>query len=175
LWVELSVRASSLAVVGSLAMSLTPSRRRLLQATVLPPLAWLTSACTPTRRRPGAVDPDVALRQAAIAREESLVAGYTAANLSSPAVAMQVAGVVADHRQHLLALGVAGPPTGSAAPAMPGPTAAPGPAPTLAQLSAAERAAAAQHGADALLASPRLAAVLASLAASEASHPVALT
>src|SRR5207253_7620307 len=63
----------TLLVVGSLAMSLTPSpacsRRRLLQAAALSPLL---SACTSGSSPEPAVDPDRALRDAAIARERAL-------------------------------------------------------------------------------------------------------
>jgi hypothetical protein len=133
-------------------MSASPSRRRLLQAALLTPLA----ACTTTAGRPARVDPDVALRAAAVARERSLLALYDAAPPSATVLAIR-----AEHEQHLAALGA---PSPAPSPA----TAATG------SLVAAERAAAAAHAADALVASPQLAAVLASLAASEASHPVAL-
>lgn len=134
-------------------MTASPSRRRLLQAALLAPLA----ACTAKPSRPEPVDPDVALRAAAVARERALIARYDAAP-PSPAVAA----IRAEHEQHLAALGAPSPPP-SATPA------------AASSLVAAERAAAAAHAADALTASPKLAAVLASLAASEASHPVALT
>ena len=152
-------------------MSLTPSRRRVLQAAVLAPVVTsLASACTSHGSRPEPVDPDVALRAAAVAREQSLLDLYTAAEGSSPALAAQLALVRAEHEQHLAALGAPSP----------GPSASSGTARTLAAplprtLAAAERAAAQAHAAGALLASRPLAAVLASLAASEASHPVALT
>jgi hypothetical protein len=154
-----------------LLMSLTPSRRRVLQAALLAPaLAPVASACTSRPSQPEPVDPDVALRQAAVARERTLVDLYAAAEGSSPARAAQLALVRAEHEQHLAALG---------APSS-GPSASSGTARTLAAplprtLTAAERAAAQAHAADALLASRPLAAVLASLAASEASHPVVLT
>lgn len=133
-------------------MSASPSRRRLLQAAVLVPVA----ACTSTPSRPAKVDPDVALRAAAVERERGLLARYDAAP-PSPVVAA----IRAEHEQHLTALGAPSP----------APTAPP---PASGSLVAAERAAAAGHAADAMKASPALAAVLASLAASEASHPVAL-
>jgi hypothetical protein len=133
-------------------MSTRPSRRRLLQAALAAPLA----ACTSTPRRRAAVDPDVALRAAAVAREQQLLARYATAT-SAALVAIRT-----EHEQHLQVLGGA---TASASPALPS---------TSAQLVAAEHAAAAGHAADALRASGGLAALLASLAASEASHQVAL-
>ena len=148
-------------------MSVSPSRRRVLQAAALAPGAALLAACRSDRRAPARVDPDVALRQAAVAREQALLARYAALRPESPAVAAAVAAVVSDHQQHLLAL--------SAATQEPSASPAPSPAlATLPELASAERAAAAGHAADALTASAPLAQLLASLAASEASHPVAL-
>jgi hypothetical protein len=147
-------------------MSLSASRRRLLQAALLSPVV---AACTRNGPRPAPVDPDDALRRAAVARERALVESYQAAAASSSsAVAAAIGPMVAEHTQHLATLGA-----GSPAPSPSSPPTAPL-VPTLAQLAAAERAAAAEHAADALRASRPLAAVLASLAASEASHPVAL-
>ena len=143
-------------------MSLFPSRRRVLQGALL----TLVSACTRRPQRPAPIDPDVALRAAAVARERALIAQYAGARPASPAVAAQLAAVAAEHAQHLIALGVTTASTG--------PSPFPVPASSLAELVAAERAAAAAHAADALRASRLLAAVLASLAASEASHPIAL-
>lgn len=143
-------------------MSTSPSRRRLLQAGLLAPLAACTSSPSPPspRPRPALVDPDVALRAAAVAREQQLIARY--AGTSSPAALA----IRAEHEQHLLALG--GPVASPVASPIPAAAA------SVPQLVAAERAAAAAHAADALRASRGLAALLASLAASEASHPVAL-
>jgi hypothetical protein len=162
----------TLLVVGSLAMSLTPSRRRLLQAAALSPFV---AACTSGPARPARVDPDDALRAAAVAREQALLEQYAAAVGASPAVAAQLAAVRAEHEQHLVALGV--PAAGSSPPSpspSPLPTAAGSAVPSPSRLAAAERTAAASHAAAALVASPSLAPLLASLAASEASHPVAL-
>jgi len=142
-------------------MSAPVSRRRLLQAALVVPAA---AACTSYDTRPARIDPDVALRADAVARERLLIARYDAA-VPTPAVAS----IRAEHEQHLAALGARLP---SASPAPSGPAA---PAVPVAALVSAERAAAAEHVAAALQASPALAAVLASLAASEASHPVALS
>src|SRR4051812_39181439 len=144
-------------------MSLTPSRRRLLQAGALVPLL---SACTSKPARPHPADPDVALREGAIARERALLAQYDAAAGGSPARAAALRAVRLDHEAHLAALTEEAPTSASPSPS----AAAAGPAPTTAQLVAAEHAAAAAAGADALVASRPLAALLASVAASEASH-----
>lgn len=154
-------------MVTWLAMTVSMSRRRLLQAAALAPAA---AACTSTPSRPATVDPDVALRGAAIARERSLVDDYAAAAGFIPAVAAHIAAVRADHEQHLAALHAPSP--SPSAPPVVTPSVA---VLSLVQLATAEREAAAAHAADALRASRPLAVVLASLAASEASHPIALT
>lgn len=151
-------------------MSVSPSRRRLLQAALLSPAL---AACTSRRSEPEPEHPDVGLRAAAIARERALIERYRAAAASSSsAVATRIVGLAAEHEAHLAALG----PVSATA----SPTATPSAAtlirvPTLAALVAAERAASAAHAAAALTASRQLAAVLGSLAASEASHVVVLT
>ncbi|MCA1711168.1 MAG: hypothetical protein LC789_05825 [Actinobacteria bacterium] len=132
-------------------MSAALSRRSLLAGLAAAPVA----ACSSSAERPAPVDPDVALRAAAVAREVDLVALYDALPPSPVHAALR-----AEHVEHLRALG-------SALPSVRPPHPDPQPVP-------AERAAAAAHAADALRASRPLAAVLASLAASEASHPVAL-
>ncbi|MCU1592254.1 MAG: hypothetical protein JWP11_3510 [Frankiales bacterium] len=145
-------------------MSVSPSRRRLLQAALLSPVAACTSHAPQT---PAALDPDVALRQAAIARERQLLELYSSAVESSPALAATLGAIRAEHEEHLAALA---PPATSASPVAPRVLPAVHPV----ALVAAERSAASAHAAAALLASRPLAALLASLAASEASHPVAL-
>jgi hypothetical protein len=150
-------------------MSLTPSRRALLQATALvPALLTETAACTSHRPAHAVVDPDVAVRAAAVAREVELLSAYDEAlAAAAPGASAELAAVRADHEAHLAALGAPSPaasPSASAqVPASPG------------ALAARERSAAAAHAADALRASRPLAALLASMAASEASHLVALT
>jgi hypothetical protein len=147
-------------------MSVSPSRRRLLQGALLSPLL---AACTSEPETPRRVHPDVALRSAAVARERARVERYRAAAASSSSeIAARTAGLAEEHEEHLRSLGA---PLSGATPAA---TPSPGPVPTLAQLVAAERAASAGHAAAALHASRPLAAVLASLAASEASHVVVL-
>jgi hypothetical protein len=146
-------------------MSASPSRRRLLQAALLSPVA---AACTTKRDKDdGPVDPDVAIRAAAVAREERLLDLYSAA---APGVAGTLASIRAEHEAHLDAL----------RPRSASPSASTGsprslPAVALPALVRAERAAAAEHAAAALTASRPLAALLASLAGSEASHAVVLT
>jgi hypothetical protein len=142
-------------------MSLTPSRRGVLQAALL---GSATAACTYRSRRAQRVDPDDALRAAAVARERSLVALYEAAAAATPGGS--AAAILAEHQAHLRALGAFPDPS----PSQVGPSTPP----AVADLVTAERAAAAAHAAAAVGASRELAAVLASLAASEASHPVGL-
>jgi hypothetical protein len=148
-------------------MSASPSRRRLLQAALLSPIA---AACTTRRDRDdGPVDPDVAIRAAAVARERRLLDLYSAAVPPTPAVAGTLAAIRAEHEAHLAALT-----PGSASPsALSGsPRSLPAVAPSA--LVTAEHSAAAEHAAAALMASRPLAALLASLAGSEASHAVVL-
>lgn len=138
------------------------SRRALLGLAAAVPLA----ACTSSEGPPPPPDPDVLLRDAAAARERALVQQYDAALVALPDLAAALAAVRAEHAEHLAALLGAQP---SAAP-----SAGPAAPVTLTVLVAAEREAAAAHGQGALEASRELAGLLASLAASEASHPVVL-
>jgi hypothetical protein len=134
-----------------------------------------------TRPRPEPVDPDDALRSAAAERERALLREYDAVLAARPALAPRLTAVRAHHAEHLEAL-LGPPPSPSASPsASPAPTGAVPPtvppaddASALARLVAAERAAGDAHAADCLAASRSLAPVLASLSASELSHPVAL-
>ncbi len=148
-------------------MSSRPTRRVLLSAGAV----GLVAACTPSHRppsasRPARPDPDVALTAAAVDRELTLLAAYDAALAATPALASRLAPLRSEHAEHLMALRAGPAPVGSAA-TSPTPV-------TRTSLRAAELAAAAAHAAAAVTASDRLAAVLASLAASEASHQVAL-
>ena len=149
-------------------MSVSPSRRRLLQAALLSPVV---AACTSkVADRPVRVDPDVAIRAAAIARERDLLARYAGVGDVPPSVARRLAGIRAEHEQHLAALVPPAPSPGASAL---------GPAviatASTRELVTAERLAAAGHAAAALAASRPLAVLLASLAGSEASHAVVLT
>jgi hypothetical protein len=134
-------------------------------------------ACTPGTEPDGPlppppVDPDVALREQATARESALIAAYDAAIAGAPALAGRLAPLRAEHAAHLAALQepAAGATAGGPATTMPVRPARP----TTATLVAAERSAARAHALGARTASPALAQVLASLAASEASHEIAL-
>lgn len=148
------------------------SRRTLLGAAAALPLAGCTSDDGP----PPPPDPDDALRAEAVERERSLLREYDAVLLALPDLAVRLTPLRGHHAEHLLALtGAASTPapeaSGDPVPAVPVPATA---AAALAGLADAERAAATGHRAGALAASRSLAAVLATLSASEASHPVAL-
>lgn len=135
------------------------------------------SACTsPADKTPEPVDPDVALLAAAVAREQALLVAYDDALLAHPSLAGLLAPLREEHQQHLDRLQ---PPSPSATPTTPTPDASATPEPTRpapdrAALAGLERAASTAHGAAAVTASRRLAPVLASLSASEASHLVVL-
>lgn len=148
---------------------MTPTRRAVLAGGAL----LAVSACTGSSGagRPARPDPDVPLRADAVARERALLASYDALLAAQPDLAPRLGPLREEHAAHLAALGAEQapatvPPSGAA----PSPAAAPG----VAALVRAERDAAAAHAAATAAASPALAAVLAQLAASEASHPVAL-
>lgn len=152
------------------------TRRELLGASGLLLLAGCTSDPAPPPAAP--VDPDDALRGAAVERERELLRSYDAVLLALPDLASRLVAVRGEHAEHLLALTGRAPtpsPAGSSAPGVP---AVPPPATAAAALSslaAAERAAATAHAADVAAASRPLAGLLAALSASEASHPVVLT
>jgi hypothetical protein len=162
------------------------SRRALLS---LPPLA-LAAACTdsdpdPVRAgrsaRPPAPpppDPDDAPRAAAVARERTLVQHYDATITALPALAGRLAPLRTQHQTHLAALlgTTASPSTSPAAQPSAGAVAVPAtPAAALSALSALERSTGQAHGDACLTVSRALAGVLASLSASELSHPLALS
>lgn len=149
------------------------------RAALLSAGAGLLAACTskPRPRTAPAVDPDTALAAAAVARELALLAAYDEALATSPALAPRLAALRAEHVEHLRALGQvpASPGASGTPPASPTPTSAPaGRAAVLLRLRALERAGADGHAGAAMAASRRLAPVLASLAASEASHAAVL-
>ena len=131
-----------------------------------PALAACTDSAPPVPTPP--VDPDVALREAAVVRERALLAAYDALLAASPEAAARLAPLRAEHEAHLAALG------GTAVPAGTAPPATPVAAGTVADLVRLERETATAHAAATVPASPGLAALLAQLAASEASHPVGL-
>ncbi len=165
---------------------LGPSRRRVLTGAGAAVLAGALSACTSEPAPPPPVDPDDALRDAAVERERSLLSAYDAVLLALPELTARLLPLRDHHLEHLGAVRPppptplpspsASPPVASVPPAPAVPAVAPAPAEALAGLAAAERAAAAAHARAALLAADRpLAGLLASLSASEASHPVALS
>jgi len=182
-------------VVGSLPVTAAPlpplrgtgpTRRGLLAAGLVLPLAGCTgsspgpapspaSSLAPSSAppsapssAPAAVDPDVALRAAAVERELALLAAYD--DVLADAAAPALLALRAEHAEHLAALDPA-----VAVPAAPVARERRGPSPrATTRLRAAEREAAAAHVADALPASRALAPLLASLAAAEAAHGVVL-
>jgi hypothetical protein len=164
------------AVVGSLPVTAAPlpapgpTRRAVLVAGLAAPLAACTGGSPEPvpSPSPAPVDPDVALRAAAVERERTLLAAYDDVLARGGARAAALRPLREEHASHLAAL--------DPALAVPTPAPAPSAAPasTVARLRAAEREAAAAHAADAVPASRGLAALLASLAAAEAAHLVAL-
>jgi hypothetical protein len=155
-----------------------PTRRAVLAGG---PALLLAAACTADEPapRPAPVDPDAALRSAAAERERTLLQEYDGVLAARPGLASRLVPVRGHHAEHLEAL--LGPST-TASPTVTATAAVPaaGPPPAddaaaLAGLVAAERAAGQAHARDCLAASRALAPVLASLSASELSHPVALT
>jgi hypothetical protein len=143
------------------------SRRALLGLAAAVPL----TGCTAQEEPAPPPDPDDLLRAAAVDREQDLLRAYDAVLRQLPALAPRLAPLRAEHAEHLAALGRE--PQASPSPA----TTATPPADAAAAvrgLVQAERAAGA-HGQAALEASRELAGLLASLSASELSHPVVLT
>jgi hypothetical protein len=155
-----------------------PTRRAVLTGG---PALLVAAACTADEPapRPAPVDPDDALRSAAAERERALLREYDAVLAARPGLAPRLGRVRGHHVEHLEAL--LGPPdTASPSPSSTAAVASAVPPPAddataLARLVAAERAAGDAHARDCLVASRALAPVLASLSASEFSHPVALT
>jgi hypothetical protein len=134
---------------------------------------------------PGRPHPDLLRAEAAVSRERRLVAAYDLAASRAPELAERLAPLRAEHLEHLAALGV----TDLAAPATADPTADPTASPSpppeppplpddvgalLPALAELERGAAGEHAAVAVHCGRGLAVVLATAAASEASHPLAL-
>jgi hypothetical protein len=157
------------------------SRRSVLAATAMtvPLVAAGCKGVGGLGTRPEAA-PDVAVLDHAIATEQALIARYHAALAGSPGLAGTLGPLLAQHREHLarltsMLIAPATPratprPTASAtAGAAPPPRAA-----TLAALEAAETDAARSLVRRLALAPPALAQLLASIAASEASHALLL-
>lgn len=160
----------------------TVGRRGVLGVALLIP-ACSSPAPPPVPPAPLPVDPDVALRRAAVDRELALLRAYDAALDSLPALAATLAAVRAEHTVHLAALEPAAGPGSDPTPPVPTPPVPTTPVPAtpasrraaVRALSAQERRAAAEHARDAAAASRDLAVVLASLAASESAHLLTLT
>lgn len=152
-----------------------PTRRAVLVGGVQVGLVGLLAACSSDDRPATAPspppDPDLARADEAAERERRLLAAYDAAVVLAPQLSAQLTPLRAQHAEHLAALGV----PERLPPALPAPPPLPSDPPALlAALAELERDTATVHGDAAVLAGRGLAVVLASLAASEASHPVAL-
>jgi hypothetical protein len=142
----------------------------------------------PLAGRP-ALSPDVITLQEAIKAERAMIALYQAAVNGGTRPARTLEGLLAEHRQHLSRLQarlVLPPGSGSASPS-PSPSSSPSPSPssspsssrargrvTIAQLRAAERASATDLVRRLVSVPPALAQLFASIAASDATHVVAL-
>jgi hypothetical protein len=162
------------------------SRRSVLAATVasLPLLAVTGCKGVGALAAPPRQQPDVAVLRAAIAAEELMIARYDAVIARSASLAAGLRPLRAEHRLHLAELRSRlivppGSPAGTAAqsPAAARP-AAPrqgSPAAAISFLQGAERAAAADLLRHLGAASPSLAQLMASIAASEATHVAALS
>lgn len=125
--------------------------------------------------------PDVAVLRGAIGTEQALIARYRSAMAGSPALSGTLGPLLAQHREHLARLtSMIIEPAGHGASPDTTPSAAgtaatgSGPAATLAALEAAEAGAARSLDSRLILAPPALAQLMASIAASEASHALLL-
>ncbi|MGI8536591.1 MAG: hypothetical protein ACR2K2_08845 [Mycobacteriales bacterium] len=155
-----------------------PNRRSVLTGLGGAAATLALTGCTSEPAAPPPPDPDDLLREAAVAREQSLLRAYDGVLLAQPTLTARLLPLREQHVEHLAALTAPTPPASapaagaSAGPAVPPPPTTVG---TLDTLAAAERAAGVSHAQDALAAVDRpLAALLATLSASEQSHPVAL-
>ena len=147
------------------------TRRAALALPVL-----LAAGCTgdSPAPEPAAVDPDIALVSAAVQREQALMDALSGLAARSPRRAL-LESLASDHLQHLQALTAV-----VLAAALPSPTGSAivpprdAPAPSLGTVRRLTLVTERAHATAVLSASPRLAPVLASLAACEASHLVLL-
>jgi hypothetical protein len=172
-------------VVGSVVVEPpTPTRRSVLRGGLLAVAVAAVAACDDEGpREPAQPHPDVVLADEAAMRERELMAAYDAAAERAPDLAERLAPLRAQHAEHLAALSLPEPPpadptatpgaTPSSAP-VPGPVLPDDPAGLLSALAELERRAATEHAGTAVRAGRGLAVVLASAAASEASHVGAL-
>lgn len=154
-------------------------RRRSVLAAAVAAVPLMAAGCKGvgglgTLPKPG---PDVAVLRDAIGTEQALIARYRSAMAGSPGLAGTLSPLLAQHREHLARLT-----SMLIEPASDRPTLLPSapagrrsaPAATLAVLEADETAAASSQAGRLALAPPALAQVLASIAASEASHALLL-
>lgn len=148
-------------------------RRALLGAALGGLAAPALTACTgsPFEPEPPApVPPDVRAAERAAERERELLAAYDAALVLAPQLADRLLPLRGDHAAHLAALGLPEQP-----PPPPEPPSLPqDPVALLAALADLERRTATAHASAAVLGGRGVAAVLASAAASESAHVVAL-
>ncbi|WP_157574960.1 hypothetical protein [Jiangella muralis] len=161
-------------------------RRRLLMLVAGAPALGVALAACGAEPRPKAapgpratLDADVKLRWRAVHGEQTLLALHAATVAAHPGLAERLQSLTAHHDEHLAALRADGPLPYGPGPGAGTPAAAPSVAAdadaALAAVADAERAAADACVVAALgAAGPRLAAVLASIAASEAGHGVVL-
>ena len=169
-------------------MPADPRRRTVLTAAALTfPLLAVGCKGVGALGTPPRPLPDVAVLDDAITAEKLMIARYHAAVSGSPAQAAFLAPLLAQHRAHLAALrsrlrdprapsqARSSSPAVAASPGSPGPSAASGPAATpLAALQAAEEDAASTLVRHLAEVTPSFAQLLASIAASEASHALLL-
>jgi hypothetical protein len=160
------------------------TRRSVLAASLAAPLLAAAgcggpAAATPPIRRPS----DVEILREAITAKKNLIGAYTAVLASHPDLGGQLEPLLADNRAHLAELqrrliepsrqaqtGTAGPSRQPSPPPAPADRNA-----ALTALRSAERTAAGTHVAQLRTVTPSLAQLLASIAACEATHEVALT
>jgi hypothetical protein len=157
-------------------------RRRLLALVAGAPfLGTALAACAADPRPKSApgprseLDADVKVRWRAVHGEQVLLALHAATVAAHPHLAARLGPLTSHHDEHLAALRADGPLPFGATAAAPAPEVSADEGAALAAVLAAEQAAADARVVDALAAAgPRLAAVLASVAASEAGHGVVL-
>jgi hypothetical protein len=158
------------------------TRRSVLAASLAAPLLAAAgcgrpAAATPPTRRPS----DVTILREAITAKKNLIGAYTAVLASHPDLGGQLGPLLADNRAHLAELQrrliepSRQPRARTAGPShQPSPSPPAGRGGALAALRSAERAAAATHVAQLRTVTPSLAQLLASIAACEVTHEVAL-
>ena len=158
-------------------------RRRSVLAAAAAAVALAAAGCKGVGAlgTPPAPGPDVAVLKAAIGTEQAMIARYRAAMAGSPGLAGTLGPLLGQHREHLARLTsmLIEPSSPGATPrASPSVSARAGrgspPSATLAGLEADENAAASSQAGRLALAPPALAQLLASIAASEASHALLL-